>query len=241
MNRGGLSGALKHVHSQMRLSLDRSGARLLAFAASAVVHLLGIAALASSLHAGIEIRHLSGPVLPVISLTTRPSMAMSEKPKPKATARTSPHPRRNPDMAMHARVADAVTIGQGTTAAPMAPMHPAAQDLHPAPPAAPFPAEPVAAVNRQDQDLARKEYQMAVWRRIDASHPRADGASGTVLIRFQLTREGTISAASIARTSGNVLLDRIALRALRQAGPFPLPPADMPLIMLLFEIPIRFH
>lgn len=64
---------------------------------------------------------------------------------------------------------------------------------------------------------------------------------GTVLVQFQLSASGTLMSASVARSSGNILLDRIALRTLRQSSPFPAPPGDLAPDQLLFAIPVRFH
>jgi protein TonB len=65
--------------------------------------------------------------------------------------------------------------------------------------------------------------------------------SGTVLILFQLSANGELRFADVSQSSGNILLDKIALRSVRRAAPFPLPPKGIPDAALTFKIPINFR
>ena len=56
----------------------------------------------------------------------------------------------------------------------------------------------------------------------------AHGASGTVVVRFELNRGGEVIDSKVTKSSGNVLLDREALDLLRRASPFPAFPAAKP-------------
>lgn len=54
----------------------------------------------------------------------------------------------------------------------------------------------------------------------------ARGASGTVVIRFELNRAGDVIGSEIKRSSGKAVFDRAALAIVRRASPFPpFPPA----------------
>ena len=53
----------------------------------------------------------------------------------------------------------------------------------------------------------------------------ARGASGTVVVRFELSRTGDVIGSTVTKSSGNALLDREALNLLRRASPFPPFPA----------------
>ena len=56
----------------------------------------------------------------------------------------------------------------------------------------------------------------------------AHGASGTVVVRFELNRAGELIDSKVTKSSGNALLDREALDILRRASPFPAFPAAKP-------------
>ena len=47
---------------------------------------------------------------------------------------------------------------------------------------------------------------------------RQQGAAGTVYVKIDLTADGTLSSASIIRSSGNQALDQAALRATRESS-----------------------
>jgi len=217
------------------LLCNLSGARLFALGASAALHLLAIAALASFLdyRSGTYRDHIS--MLTVVSLEpARPAVEPIQGAKPKR------HRRR---------------LEAAPTKLPTAPIR--AGGTRPAsstPTAAPSPLETgnpaEVAGSRVDAgprhptaepDTALRDYQAVLWRQIDANRPRGVNMSGTVLVLFRLSADGALISASVSRTSGNILLDKIALRSVRQAAPFPRPPGGIPATDLTFEIPINFH
>jgi periplasmic protein TonB len=53
----------------------------------------------------------------------------------------------------------------------------------------------------------------------------ARGASGTVMVRFELNRAGGVIGSAVTKSSGNAALDQEALDLLRRASPFPPFPA----------------
>jgi len=69
---------------------------------------------------------------------------------------------------------------------------------------------------------------------------QAAGMSGTVRVRFVVSRSGRISSASIAGSSGNARLDSAALRMVRSAR-VPAPPADLPGSAHTFLILLSFR
>lgn len=61
------------------------------------------------------------------------------------------------------------------------------------------------------------------------------------MIRFRLTPDGALIESAVSRTSGLIQLDKIALRSVRQAAPFPRAPTFIADTQLTFEIPINFR
>lgn len=75
-----------------------------------------------------------------------------------------------------------------------------------------------------------------------ASHkPSGAGAQGTAVVSFAVTASGGLGYASLARSSGNAALDRLALAAVRGAAPFPAPPSGASPSQLRFSIPFHFQ
>ncbi len=60
--------------------------------------------------------------------------------------------------------------------------------------------------------------------RLAKRKPRTRGHVGTVVVAFGIDRLGSVSFASIEKKSGVAILDLAALKAVRDAGPFPPPP-----------------
>jgi len=68
----------------------------------------------------------------------------------------------------------------------------------------------------------------------------ARGASGTVVVRFELDREGNVIGSAVTKSSGNGVLDREALEILRRASPFPPFPAAKPGAQDSYIAPVNF-
>jgi protein TonB len=84
-------------------------------------------------------------------------------------------------------------------------------------------------------------YRQQLWQRILAARPRGAKGTGTVIVRFRLSRDGSLLSAELAGSSGQFLLDRLALQAVRRAAPFPAPPDGMPDSALVFTVPLSFE
>ncbi|MDD3799093.1 MAG: energy transducer TonB, partial [Novosphingobium sp.] len=96
-------------------------------------------------------------------------------------------------------------------------------------PASPSVQDPLAA------------YKGALWQQIMSRRPRGVQGEGSVLLSFRLDRTGALLSADVARSCGNMNLDRLALRALRGAAPFPAPPAGVADAQLVFTLPMNFR
>lgn len=66
----------------------------------------------------------------------------------------------------------------------------------------------------------------------------AQGASGTSLVAFSVSRSGGIRGVRLARSSGSAALDRAAVETVRRANPVPAAPAGIN--GGAFTVPIRF-
>ena len=108
-------------------------------------------------------------------------------------------------------------------------------------PASPAPAAllPAAPPDTPAND-ALAAYRQQLWREIRAHRPYGTVARGTVAVAFRVGGDGALLDASIAASSGDPALDRIALRTVRQAAPFPPPPAGAAL-PLAFVVPLDFR
>lgn len=72
-------------------------------------------------------------------------------------------------------------------------------------------------------------------------YPRAaHGASGTVVVRFELNRAGEVVSSKVTKSSGNETLDQEALDILRRASPFPAFPVAKQGTQDSFIAPVNF-
>lgn len=116
---------------------------------------------------------------------------------------------------------------------------PAPSDMKPALDAPPRASFPSASAGPSDSEVVR--YRDQLWRHIAAHRPHNVQRRGTVLVKFRIDMNGALVDASIAGSSGDFNLDRIALRTLRQSAPFPAPPAAIVSGQLEFTVPVNFH
>lgn len=241
---GGPSAGTGQDRRSAVLRARLAGGRLPALAASAAIHLLAIAALASWLDhrpAGV-----ARPLAPVTLVALNPAQPRPHHaaPAPPAPASALPRPATPtpqaatipasplaPDTQPRAELALAAEPARAEPASPK----PAAPT-----PAAPTPA-PAPARASADNAAALSAYQAALWRSINAHRLRGSAMRGTVVVRFRLTADGTLLAADVTTSSGNMLLDKVALRAVRQSAPFPAAPGGIATTDLTFEIPIHLN
>lgn len=65
--------------------------------------------------------------------------------------------------------------------------------------------------------------------------------SGITVLRFRLSPQGALLSAEVATSSGNLNLDKIALRTVRQAIPMPPPPDGATGDQLVFTVAVEFN
>ncbi|OAN53641.1 hypothetical protein A7Q26_05175 [Sphingobium sp. TCM1] len=80
-----------------------------------------------------------------------------------------------------------------------------------------------------------------MWRHIAARRPSGTHIPGTAIVTFAMTSDGSLKALSLARSSGNTMLDRLALRTVRAAAPFPVPPPELQGADMEFSLPFGFR
>lgn len=66
-------------------------------------------------------------------------------------------------------------------------------------------------------------------------------ASGTVLVRLTVGRDGSLRGVALARSSGNAALDQAAVRAVQSAGRFPPAPKGLSKPSYSFTLPMQFN
>ncbi|UMA66585.1 TonB family protein [Roseivivax marinus] len=81
---------------------------------------------------------------------------------------------------------------------------------------------------QQAGNAAASNYRGAVMRRISRLGPLRTNRSGTAQVRFTVSGSGALAGIEIAASSGSGALDGAALAHIRQAAPFPPPPAGAP-------------
>lgn len=65
---------------------------------------------------------------------------------------------------------------------------------------------------------------------------------GTVVVAFDMDVNGALRSYSLVRSAGHKILDEAALATIRNASPFPLPPAaSMSRATLAFQVPVQFR
>jgi periplasmic protein TonB len=88
---------------------------------------------------------------------------------------------------------------------------------------------------------AMLSYAAEVRARVAGNKPSGGGLRGTAVVAFGLPPSGGLAFASLARSSGDVQLDQLAVAAVRGSAPFPPPPAGATSAQLRFSIPFHFQ
>jgi periplasmic protein TonB len=71
--------------------------------------------------------------------------------------------------------------------------------------------------------------------------PAGNGLRGTVQVSFGLASDGSIRYLKLSESSGNAVLDSVALATVRGSAPFGEPPPDLSPTQLAYVIPFYFH
>lgn len=222
---------------QAFLHRDVSVARLLAFIMSSTVHLLAVAALVSMLDGRSRLGDNHLPVLTVVTL--QPARPVAKHISPPKSARHDPLLKVAPSPTTKPKKQ---ALASGLTVVSAMPSSAPLLDETGTAPEKVVPSHNSGLSRPRDEpDTALSEYQAALWRKIDANRPRGVNLSGTVLILFRLSENGELQFADVSQSSGNILLDKIALRSVRRAAPFPIPPTGISDAALTFKVPINFR
>jgi protein TonB len=105
-------------------------------------------------------------------------------------------------------------------------------------PSAPPPA-PAAQPGPPPDYLARLSAKLERHKKYPGE-ARRQKVEGVVLIRFAIRRDGSVASCSIARSSGNALLDEEAVALPERAGPFPPIPDEINGELLELTVPVTF-
>lgn len=89
-----------------------------------------------------------------------------------------------------------------------------------------------AAPGGESSGRAARRWLSDLVTRIDAADqaahkPGTGRRAGTVVIRAEITADGSVQRVEVERSSGSPELDQRALRAVRAVGPLPAPPAPL--------------
>ncbi len=214
-----------------------SGWRLSAIAATALAHAALIAGAATAFHVAqsgqgrpdalaVAVFETPAPPEPVKSeRAPRPaSREMSVPERAEAPMRETKQLEEVPSLLPMAGAMSGATLESAALARPVV-----------------LPAPSRQAEQSSKPTKALEAYTGALRAAIMQRRPRTEKAVGTVTVGFTLNRSGQLLDSTIQRSSGQVRLDRLALRMVRQAAPFVAPPEDVPDGALVFQIPIRFH
>ncbi|PPC87768.1 MAG: hypothetical protein CTY31_04180 [Hyphomicrobium sp.] len=82
-------------------------------------------------------------------------------------------------------------------------------------------------------------YAARVRAQVASRRPNGNGVRGTVVISFSVSRSGALGSARISSSSGNAVIDRATLAAVRSAGPFPPPPGGSDSVS--FAVPFHYR
>lgn len=89
---------------------------------------------------------------------------------------------------------------------------------------------------------ALKQYQAKVRADIEREVRRTPvSRTGVASIRFTFLRNGALTGAAVARSSGDPTIDRAALQAVKRASPFPVAPAELAQPSFTLTVPIRMR
>jgi periplasmic protein TonB len=104
------------------------------------------------------------------------------------------------------------------------------------------PQAPLPGADTRNRD-ATKRWQHLVGARLQQQkrYPTgADGRHGTVMLRFQVNRDGSVGSRSIVRSSGVPALDQEVMAMLQRAQPMPAFFPDMKQPQMTLTVPVEF-
>ncbi|EAQ14152.1 outer membrane transport energization protein TonB [Maritimibacter alkaliphilus HTCC2654] len=100
------------------------------------------------------------------------------------------------------------------------------------------PSQSTATVSEANKRSLMSQWGGQIQGAIARRAPRGAG-SGTAVVRLTVTANGALAGVTLARSSGNPAIDRLALQAVRSAGRFPAAPAGLGAGPFSFSVPIQ--
>ena len=104
-----------------------------------------------------------------------------------------------------------------------------------------LPAPALAPAAASTTGTVRAIYARRLWEWIAARRPAGLHLEGEALISFSIGPRGDLRGLSLDRSSGNAQLDRLALRTVRLAAPFPRPPESLDAEEFNFVLSFHFN
>lgn len=100
-----------------------------------------------------------------------------------------------------------------------------------------------ASLSKAKQTSLTRQWGAKVRARVSRQkrYPRGASGTGSVVLSITVARGGTVTAARIARSSGNPAFDQAALTAVSRAGRMPAAPSALTNASYSFNLPIDFN
>ncbi|TCO70505.1 energy transducer TonB family protein [Rhodovulum euryhalinum] len=104
------------------------------------------------------------------------------------------------------------------------------------------PARAAPALSPAALRALRAEWGGQILARVARAHryPRGTRATGRALVDLEVTREGRVVAVRLVQGTGDPVLDRAALDAIRRAAPYPAAPGGLDAGSYGFTVPLKF-
>ncbi len=101
-------------------------------------------------------------------------------------------------------------------------------------------AAPQTVPSAGTHDQIKRHYAALIWQHIAARKRPVAHAPANVTITFSLSQSGALLSLAVTQSSGDVMVDAMALATVRAASPLPPAPAELTARDLVFVIPFEF-
>ncbi len=102
-------------------------------------------------------------------------------------------------------------------------------------------ASAVSMGQRQASPKQQENYAARLQRHIAGHLPEGEGLSGRTVIVFTLAPDGGLLRLQVSKPSQDSKLDQLALDTIKNAAPYPRPPANSTTLQRTFSIPFDFR
>ena len=163
-------------------------------------------------------------------------------PQPEVQAKPQPQPKAAPRPVHHPAPKTPVTVPELTALPHAGSVTETTEATETVIASAPAPAQSTSSgttVENRQSEIST--YKMIVWEQIQNHRPSHVRLSGTSVVLFSITPNGTLQKVEIWTPSGKAFLDQTALDIVESAAPFPPPPGTATAQDLTFIIPFEFR